>query len=130
VKKKNKFVQKMTAKFNPTAFVYGVVGDACLQVIDRNTSKGEEWGLHSYFQKHGPFESLIIAGLMTSGTLFLYDTLFKERSVGKLFILGACLDVFFRNAMPMESLGDYYRHLHPLMSIFWAGAPAAVMVNF
>lgn len=119
----------MPHAFSSAAFLYGVVGDASLQLIDKCSDKGREWGLHSYFEQHGPIASLFIAGAMTSGTLYVHDLLFRERSILTLFGLGMALDVLFRTQMPMDSLKDYYNKLTPPYTLFWAGFPSALMVG-
>lgn len=106
------------------AFYIGFLGDLALQLLNEYTSKGKEWGLDTYFEKHGSLEALMIAPGMVIGFELLYDLIFEEKNFGSLFLLGSLVDIFFRVTMPMESLRDYYKKNHPLMTIFWAGFPA------
>lgn len=109
-------------------YLYGVVGDAALQVISSNSTKGEEWGLNTHFKEHGKLASLFIAGGMTTGTYALASLVARGKpGLVTLAITGGALDVLFRTQMLMPSLRDYYKQLSPCMSIFWASFPSALM---
>ena len=112
------------------AFFIGVAGDLGLQTLNKYTSKGKDWGLDTYFAKHGPVESLFIAGGMLVAFELLYDKIFTTKEYLYLFLLGGVVDVFFRTTMPMESLKDYYNQNNPLYTIFWAGFPATWLKVF
>lgn len=112
------------------AFIIGVLGDAGLQAFNKYTSYGKDWGLDTYFAKHGSVESLFIAGGMLVGFELLYDKIFPTKEYLYLFALGGIIDVVFRTTMPMASLEDYYNQNHPLFTIFWAGFPAMWLKAF
>lgn len=109
-------------------YLFGVIGDAALQVISAKTSKGDEWGLKTHFQEHGWLSSLFIAGGMTTGTYWLAQIVARGKpSMVILGATGALLDVMFRRYMLMPSLRGYYSKLSPGMSAFWGAFPAALM---
>ncbi len=114
--------------FSIKAFLFGVIGDFFLQVINKNSTKGQDWGLDYYFEQHQPIEALAIAGVLTSATLFTHD-IFFQRSLPTLFFTGMVWDIVFRNAMIMPSLKQYYAKLNWMESILWAGGPAMLMIN-
>ena len=106
------------------AFLIGVFGDIGLQLFNKYSEKGKDWGLDTYFKQHGPIESVFIAGGMLVGFDILYDFIFPQKEFFQLFLLGGIVDVIFRTTMPMKSLEDYYYQNHPLFTIFWAGFPS------
>jgi hypothetical protein len=112
-------------KILTAAILTGAVGDSILQVMVKNSTDKNLYGLKTYFDKHGSLESIFIAAGMTSGLVLPYSIVDPDLHVEGLVIYGAVLDIIFRryHEKIMPSLADYYKTLDPLMSIFWAIIP-------
>lgn len=111
-------------KVRDIAFIIGVFGDAALQLLD-NTPFGRQWGLTTYFERHGPIAALFVAGSM----MYLFTGMFtlafgQNPSYAIVFLYGMLLDVLFRVTRVMPSLDNYYYALPPLTSMIWGGIPA------
>jgi len=111
------------------AFAYGVVGDLGLQWFNKNTDKGKDWGLNTYFSQWTPTQAVFNAGILTTAVLFTHN-LIHEPTPESLFLWGAVWDVWFRTQRTMTSLDGYYSHLNFIESILWAGFPASLMAFF
>jgi len=113
------------------AFLMGVLGDAGLQMLGTSISS-EQWGLRDYFARHGPVESLFVAGGMVSAFWYVSTIYLGLDPYGSAF-LGAVTDVAFRTWLPMKSLAGYYAYMPWWKSVFWAAFPAyllALLVPF
>jgi hypothetical protein len=104
------------------SFLVGFIGDAILQLIVY--LRGDLAGLKGYFQQHGMFESLCIAG----GIMFLATLLFLLLRIPftlfNLFLWGGFLDILWRQFNLMDSLKDtYYASLSWWMTFIWGGIP-------
>lgn len=105
------------------AFLTGFIGDIILQILIKKYNLGD-WGLKSYFIRHGSNESVFIAGGML--TLFYIIYLYIFRLPVKWYYLGLygiLLDLLFRKCMLFPSLQGYYTYLNYFWSAFWGFIP-------
>lgn len=109
--------------FNERAFIIGMIGDFILQIIVKYHPNGDFAGLKSYFQQHGSFESMFIAGGMLYFFSFLLDVFGIEKNIINLSIYATILDVLFRIFRLFPSLDGYYHALNPFLSIIWSIIP-------
>lgn len=106
------------------AFFVGIAGDAALQVIVRG--RGDLAGLKSYFDKHGPEESLFIAGAIMYFAVVSYEWTGFEVSNSSLFMYGGLLDIAWRQLRIFPSLDGYYQAMTPVESFIWGGVPLLI----
>lgn len=109
------------------AFFIGIVGDMILQTIVK--LRGNFAGLKGYFEQHGIFESLCIAGGIMFIVTYIYQQTGLPLTIPYLFIYGGLLDILFRYLNLMPSLEHtYYAALNPIQSFFWGGAPMLLIL--
>ena len=102
------------------AFFIGMIGDSILQMIVRY--RGDFAGLKGYFEQHGIFESLCIAGGIMFIATYIYQQLGLPMKIIPLFIYGGILDILWWKFNLMPSLEHtYYAALNPIQSFFWGG---------
>lgn len=107
------------------ALIIGALGDVGLQLIVRNSSEQNLYGLKTYFEHQGTLESIFTAAGMMGLFTGIYTLFDPDMFDVGLMIYGAALDIFFRCTRKeiMPSLNDYYEDLNPFMSIIWAIIP-------
>jgi uncharacterized membrane protein YvlD (DUF360 family) len=107
------------------AYIIGFLGDFILQQAVKYGKRGSiGWGLTPYFQQHGAFESLFIAGsMMYLFYAFYYYILRLPFNFLYLAIFGIILDFIFRKTMIFSSLTSYYNNLNYFWSAFWGAIP-------
>lgn len=106
------------------AFFTGFVGDMLLQ-LGVNYKIGD-WGLKRYFEQHGVYESLHIAGAMLALFYMLYLYTGLKVSYLNIAIYAILLDLAFRKFRIFPSLDGYYKHLNYFWSAFWAIVPMLI----
>lgn len=106
------------------AFFTGFVGDMLLQ-LGVNYKIGD-WGLKRYFEQHGVYESLHIAGAMLALFYMLYLYTGLKVSYLNITIYAILLDLAFRKFRIFPSLDGYYKHLNYFWSAFWAIVPMLI----
>tara|TARA_B110000285_G_C15131837_1_gene624119 strand:+ start:1068 stop:1427 length:360 start_codon:yes stop_codon:yes gene_type:complete len=116
--------------YNQKAFIIGMIGDFFLQQIVNYHPKGDFAGLKSYFEIHGVFESLLIAGGMMYFFGILFDLTKQPKTFFNLAIYGTILDILFRQFRLFPSLDGYYNALTPFQSIIWAVIPINLPLLF
>lgn len=111
------------------ACVVGFVGDYLLQFGVKTLRWGGStgWGLKSYFEKHGPAESMFTAAGMMSlfyvGYMYLVPL---PVTYLYLAIYGIVIDLAFRRLMIFPSLEGYYRYFGYAGSAFWIAVPMMI----
>lgn len=102
--------------FKDAAFWVGFVGDIFLQLTDNPS-----YHLTGYFQRHGKFESVCIAGGMMYALASLF-TLFARPTLVSSALYGAGLDELFRTTRIFPSLDGYYQIPRP-WTLLWGAIP-------
>lgn len=109
------------------AFFIGMIGDAILQIIVK--MKGNFAGLKGYFEQHGIFESMCIAGGIMFISTYIYKQLKLPLKLVPLFIYGGILDILWRQLNLMPSLEHtYYAALNPVQSFIWGSIPMMMIL--
>ena len=109
------------------AFFIGIIGDATLQLIVK--IKGNFAGLKGYFEQHGIFESMCIAGGIMFIATYLYKQMKLPLTIPYLFIYGGILDILWRQLNLMPSLEHtYYDALNPIQSFIWGSIPMLLIL--
>ncbi len=109
--------------YNQKAFIIGFCGDFLLQLIVKYSPSGDFAGLKSYFEQHGHYESLFIAGGMLYFFGLIMDLLNIKKTYINLIIYAIFLDLSFRYLRIFPSLDGYYKALNLYQSITWAIIP-------
>lgn len=106
------------------AFLTGFIGDFILQL--GVYYKVGDWGLKTYFDQHGVYESLCIA----SGMLTLFYLIYLHTNLPisylNIAIYAVLLDLAFRRFRIFPSLDGYYKHLNYFWSAVWAIIPMLI----
>lgn len=110
------------------SFFIGFFGDAILQLI--TYFRGDIAGLKKYFQIHGSFEALLIAGGIMFISTYVFMALKLKFSYAILFLYGGILDLLWRYLRLMKSLDSYYEALDPITSFIWGGIPMILIKLF
>lgn len=96
-----------------SAFWIGFVGDIILQVINYFTSNLK---LDYYYETHGRFESMLIAGGTSLVSLQGFLLLGLEETILNLFLYGAILDyVVWRKLNVMSSA----KYIYDTLPVYW-----------
>lgn len=104
------------------ALAVGLIGDASLQLIVKS-SEENKFGLKTYFEQHGTWESLFTAAGMMGVFTYLYKKIDPKLMTGGLIAYGTVLDLLFRYLELMPSLKDYYKHFSVIQTIAFAIIP-------
>jgi hypothetical protein len=103
----------------------GLAGDAVLQLLAALGVGGRSgWGLVPYFERHGPAESLFIAG----GIMALFHAVFLLTPLPVrypwLALYGAAVDALvFRWPRLLPSLNRYYQENSVVFTATWGAIP-------
>lgn len=105
------------------ALLVGSVGDLALQGFAYNSENPNLFGLKTYFDQHGSFESMFTAAGMLAIFTGLYKAVDPSLMTGGLVAYGTILDLAFRYLKLFPSLEDYYKNFSVLSTIIFAIIP-------
>jgi hypothetical protein len=111
------------------ACIVGMIGDLILQMGANKFHMGgaDNWGLKSYFSRHGSLESMFIAGGMMTFFYVIYYYLMRiEFTYINLIIYGIVLDYIFRRLRLFPSLDGYYEYFNYFWSGVWGAIPMII----
>lgn len=111
------------------AFYIGFIGDILLQIIIK--MRGDVAHLKQYYSRHGPLESLFIAGGMMYLLMAIYEQIGFKLTYINLFIYGGVLDILWRQFHLFPTLTyTYYTANNQIQSFFWGGISMILVIFF
>ena len=114
--------------FAEAGFVVGFVGDLALQIIV--DIRGNIANLKPYFQRHGPIESLFIAGGVMFFVSWIYEWIpYVQKNYWQVFLYGGIWDILWRKCHLFITFDDtYYTANNQLESFIWGGIPMVLIL--